>query len=248
MMIFTIIRHELRRLYTSPFAWGLMALVQFLVAIFFFIILNQYLQLNDPNSMLGISNTVVAGTLQTAGFIMVLLLPFLSMRFFSEEQRGKTLALLFSSPISITELVLGKYLSILIYLYTLILLIALMPISLALGTSLDLGLLVSGVLALVLLTTLISSIGIFISTLTPQPVIASAGTFAICFFLWVVHMAGASASTTVNAILSYLSLFNHYNNLIAGIVSSVDLIYFLLLSIAFISLSVWRLDAMRSTQ
>jgi ABC-2 type transport system permease protein len=247
-MIFSIARHELQRLYTSPFAWGLMALIQFLLAVFFFIILNQYLQLENPGNTLGISNTVVAGTIQTAGFIMILLLPFLSMRFFSEEQRSKTLTLLFSSPVSITELVLGKYLSILFYLYSLLLVISLMPLSLSFGTSLDLGLLASGVLALILLVTLVSSIGVFVSTLTSQSMIAASGTFAICFFLWIVHMAGDSANSTVNTILAYLSMFNHYNNLVAGIVSATDIIYFLLLSAAFISLSIWRLDAMRSTQ
>lgn len=233
--------NELRRLFKSPLAWIILAIVQFLVAIFFYLLLSQFM--GAANSGQGLTATVVAGILQISGIILLLVSPLLTMRLFSEEYRIGTIKLLLSSPVSITELVLGKYIGILVFYLSILVMIALMPISLMAGTELDLGQLLSGLLGLALLVSAFAAIGLFISTLTAQPSVAAISTFGVLFVLWIINAAGNSASEQMAQVFSYLSLLRHFDNLLDGLFNSVDVIYYLLVSISFIILSIWRLDA-----
>jgi len=110
MNIIHIANHELRRMFKSPLAWVILAVVQFLLAIFFLILLNQFMSPSPWHAGRGLTEIVVAGLLQIAGIIILMVTPFITMRLFSEERGTGTIKLLFSSPVTITELVLGKYL------------------------------------------------------------------------------------------------------------------------------------------
>lgn len=246
MIILDIAVTELRRMFQSPLAWIVLGVVQFLLALFFFILLSRYLEPNTWTAARGLTEIVVAGTLQIAGIVLLLVAPFLTMRLFSEEQRAGTLVLLFSAPVTLTELVLGKYLGVLIFLLGMLALIALMPLSLLLGTELDLGQTAAGLLGLALLMAAFAAIGLFVSTLTDQPALAAVGAFAVLFILWIIHVAGYTGNESMTAVFAYLSLLRHYDNLLDGYFSSVDVVYYLLLVATFLVLSVWRLDARRT--
>ena len=240
--IFHIATHELRRLFKSPLAWILFAVVQFLLAIFFLLILGQYI---DPAAATlfanyGVTEIVVVGLLQIEGIILLLITPFVTMHTFSEERQTGSMKLLLSSPVSITELVLGKYLG--SYLFLLLGLIALMPLSLLMGTELDLLQLLAALIGLVLLTSSFAAIGLFVSSLTSHPAVAAISTFGVLFVLWIMNMAGNTGTALFSEILTYASLLNHYHHLLDGIFNSADVIYYLLVSSVFIILSIWRLD------
>lgn len=245
MIIFHIAHNELRRMFQSPLAWVVLAAVQFLLAMFFFLLLARYLEPNPWAAGRGLTEVVVSGTFQIAGIVMLLVSPFLTMRLFSEEQRGGTMPLLLSSPVPLTQLVLGKFLGMFIFQLCMLFMIALMPLALELGTSLDPGEVAAGLLGLALLLAAFAAIGMFVSTLTSQPAVAAIGGFAVLFVLWIIHMAGRSGSERVGGVFEYLSLLRHFNNLLDGFFNSADVIYYLLLTALFISLSVWRLDAVR---
>jgi len=242
--IFHIATHELRRLFKSPLAWILFAVVQFLLAIFFLLILGQFI---DPAAAslfanYGVTEIVVVGLLQIAGIILLLITPFVTMHTFSEERQTGSIKLLLSSPISLTELVLGKYLGVMCYLFLLLCFIALMPLSLLMGTELDLLQLLAALIGLVLLTSSFAAIGLFVSSLTSQSAVAAISTFGVLFVLWIMNMAGNTGTEQFREILTYASLLNHYHNLLDGIFNSTDVIYYLLVSSVFIILSIWRLD------
>jgi len=245
-MIFRIAAFELRRLFLSPLAWLLLATIQFLAAMFFYVLLSRYLNATEPHGAHGITEVVSAGMLQITGLVVLMISPFLTMHLFSDERRSGTINLLFSSPVSVTELVLGKYLGVSAFLFLALAMIALMPLSLLPGTRLDLGMLAAGLLGLALLMLSIAAIGLFISTLTKRPVIAAGVTFGVLFLLWIIHIAGHSAHGTAASVFLWLSMLAHYNRLLGGLVSSVDIAYYLLLAAAFLALSIWRLDAMRT--
>ncbi len=242
-IIFHIAGNELRRLFKSPMAWIILAIVQFLLAVFFYLLLSQFM--SPANNGQGLTVTVVAGMLQIAGIIMLLVSPLITMRLVSEEHRLGTIKLLLSSPVSITELVLGKYIGIIVFYLCMLAMITLMPVSLMPGTDLDLGQLLSGLLGLALLMSAFAAIGLFISTLTSQPGTAAISTFGVLFILWIINVASNNATEHMAQIFSYLSLLHHYDNLLNGIFNSVDVTYYLLVSISFIILSIWRLDAQR---
>ena len=242
--IFHIAGHELKRLFKSPLAWVLMAVVQFVLAIFFLLMLSQFIDLIrvSGSADYGVTEIVVVGLLQIAGIILLLITPFVTMHTFSEERQTGSIQLLLSSPISITELVLGKYLGVVSYLFLLSGLIALMPLSLLMGTELDLFQLLSAISGLVLLTSSFAAVGLFVSSLTSQSAVAAISTFGVLFVLWIMTLAGNTGSEFFREILTYASLLNHYHQLLDGIFNSADVIYYLLVSGVFIILCIWRID------
>ncbi len=242
--IFHIATHELKRLFKSPLGWIIFAVVQFLLSTFFLLILSQFV---DPAAAplfanYGATEIIVVGLLQIAGIILLLITPFVTMHIFSEERQTGSIKLLLSSPISITELVLGKYLGILAYLFLLLALIALMPLSLLMGTEIDLLQLLSALLGLALLTSSFAAIGLFVSSLISQSAVTAISTFGVLFVLWIMSMAGNTGTELFKEILAYASLLNHYHHLLGGIFNSADVIYYLLASGMFVTLSIWRLD------
>ena len=246
--ILTVATHELGRLFKSPLAWVILAVVEFLLAIFFLILLNQFMNPGPWFAGRGATEIVIAGLLQISGIVILLVTPFITMRIFSEERRTGTIKLLLSSPVTITELVLGKYLGTLVFLVVLLALITLMPLSLLLGTPVDFLQVAAGLLGLFLLMASFAAIGLFISTLTSQASIAAITTFGVLFMLWIINLASTTGGEIFRAIFSYLSLLKHYNSLINGVFNSADVIYYLIICITFIVLSIWRLDGERRHQ
>jgi len=175
-----------------------------------------------------------------------MVVPLLTMRFISEERRNRSIALLFSAPVSMTEIILGKYLGLLGFLLLATLLISLMPLALLLGGPLDMGLLLAMILALFLLLASFAAIGLFLSTLTIQPTIAAISTFGALLLLWIIDWAGEQVNESVTSgLLEYLSILRHFESLSRGLFSSADVIYFLLFITVFLVLGIRRLDADR---
>ena len=247
-MIFTLAARELRSLFLSPLAWVILAVITGLCAYFFLLYIDLYLQLQPrlaavPNGP-GITDIIVAPLYSTAATVLLLVTPLLTMRLISEERRGQTLSLLISAPVSMSEIILGKFLGVFSFVLILLALIAAMPLSLLAGGSLDIGLWASGLLGLILLLASFCSIGLYISTLTTQPTVAAIATFGVLLLLWILNLA----STTGNGggeVFAYLSLLSHYQPLLRGVFSSTDIIYYLLFIGSFLVLSVRRLDADR---
>ena len=246
--IVAIAGHELKRIFRSLLAWVILAVVEFLIAVLFLILLNQFLNPAPWLAGRGVTEVVAAGLLQISGIIFLLVTPFITMRSFSEERRTGTIQLLYSSPVTLTELVIGKYLGIMGFLLVQIFLVALMPVSLTMGTSIDLVQLGSGLLGLLLLVASFTAIGVFVSTLTSQPAVAAIVTFGILFMLWIINLAAGTGSESFRIIFMYLSPLNHFNNLIDGLFKSTDVIYYLIILVTFNALSIWRLDAERIHQ
>jgi ABC-2 type transport system permease protein len=210
------------------------------------VLLSRYLESAEWTAGRGMTEIVVAGMLQIGGIVMLLVSPFITMRLFSEERRSGTLDLLLSSPVSLTQLVLGKYLGVLLFLGLMLAMIALMPLSLLAGTSLDMGQVAAGFLGLGLLMASFAAVGLFASTLTEQPAVAAVASFAALFVLWIIHIAGHSGSDRMAGVFAYLSLLRHFDSLLDGFFSSVDVVYYLLLIGTFLALAVWRLDSVRT--
>ena len=242
--IILIAGNELRRFFKSTLAWIILAIIQFLVAIFFYMPLVMYLQ--PASTASGLTDAVVSTMYGFAAYIILIMSPLLTMRLISEERQLGTIRLLFSSPISITEIVLGKFLGITIFYLLILLMITLMPLSLLFGTQLDLGQIASSLVGLFLLMTSVASIGLFLSSLTSSPAMAAISTFGTILFLLIIKIGGTNSSSEVALVFSYLSIDKHYNNFLSGLFNSVDIFYYIILTVFFIILCIWRLDAERT--
>ncbi len=243
MMALTIAGRELRSLFLSPLAWAILGVIQLILALLFLALLDQYINDIQPRfagfeQMPGVTDFVVTGLFQNAGVILLMVIPLLTMRLISEERRNRTLSLLFSAPVSMTEIVLGKYLGVLAFLLIMVGMLALMPMSLLAGGGLDFGKLAACALGLSLLVAGFAALGLFMSTLSNQPTVAAISTFGALLLLWIINWSRSGAG----GVLEYVSMLHHYDSLLSGLVSTEDLLYFILFILAFIVLSIHTLD------
>ena len=143
-----------------------------------------------------------------------------------------------------TEIVIGKYLGVLAFFLILLGLLALMPLSLLVGTELDTGKLAAGMLGLILVVAAFSAIGLYMSALTEQPTVAAVTTFGLLLLLWIVDMAGDS-DIRGGSTLAQLSMQRHYEPLLKGLLNSTDVAYYLLVILLFTGFTIRRMDAIR---
>ena len=244
--MWAITLRELRSMFLSPLAWTLLAVLQVILAWIFLVQVEEFLEIQPRLAKLatapGITDLVATPLLNAASLIILLLIPLLSMRLFSDEYRSGTFSLLLSAPISTTAIVMGKYLALIIFLAVTVMLTAAMPLSLLLGGNLDLGKLTAGVLGLELALAAFAAIGLFFSSITSRPTLAATSSYGLLLFLWIINLA-SGAEGKGSMLFAWISPITHLRNMFSGLVTSMDLIYFLLLIISFLALCVKQLNS-----
>lgn len=244
--VLTIAHTEARRIFVSPLAWTVLAVMQGILGIVFLLLLIEYAQNpngRDPYS--GLADYIGNGLFGFATLVLLLIMPLLTMRLFAEERKSGSLTLLLSAPVSLVEIVLGKFLGLSAFIAATIMLLAAMPLVLLAGTDLDLGRIAAGLLGLTLLMMAFAAAGLFVSTLTREPTIAAVGSFGLLLAFWMMQVMSTRAGV-IGDILGYLALVSHFENLRRGIFSSADVVYYLLFTGLFLWLAVLRLDAERN--
>jgi ABC-2 type transport system permease protein len=240
-MIRLLALRELRSLFAMPSTWFILAVLQFIFAWFFLARLEAFLEIQPQLAQLanppGVTTTVAAPMFNTVALLLMMLVPMFTMRLIAEERRNQTLALLLSAPLSGRHIVLGKFLGLLIFLVVLMTGVPLMLCTLALGTDLDHGLLLSNILGLLLLTASYIALGLYISALTTQPIIAAIGAFAVLIGLWLADIGAAAEDSPWHSI----SPFNHFQNFNNGLLDSSDAAFFVLFTAVFLLLTMKRL-------
>ena len=246
--ILNIARTELKRIFLSPLAWAVLAVVQFIMGFVFINLLVDYANNAgmQPDDTIGVSDYVAGSLYGFATILLLLVMPLMTMRLFAEERKGNTLVLLTSAPVSITEIVLGKFLGLLGFVLAIVVLMAAMPLSLHWSTNLDWGRVAAGLLGLFLMMMTFGAAGLFVSSLTREPTIAAVGSFGLLLVIWLLNILGYNDSIPFRELFNYLSLIGHYDSLRRGIFNSADIVYYLLFSGLFLWLTVQRLDMERN--
>ena len=240
-MIRLLALRELRSLFAMPSTWFILAVLQFIFAWFFLARLEAFLEVQPQLAQLanppGVTITIAAPMFNTIALLLMMLVPMFTMRLIAEERRNQTFALLLSAPLSGARLVLGKFFGLLIFLAVLITGVPLMLYTLALGTAIDHGLLLSNMLGLLLLTASYAAVGLYISALTTQPVIAAIGALAVLVGLWLADIGAAAEDSPWH----FVSPLNHFQNFNAGLLDSSDAAFFVLFSAVFLLLAIRRI-------
>jgi len=244
-MILTIASREFKTLFLSPLAWTVLAILQCILAYIFLTQLETFNIIQPKLAAIenapGLTDIIVTPLYGNAAIILLLVTPLLTMRVICEERRNKTLSLLLSAPVSNVDIIIGKYLGILGLLLLMVFLITLMPLSLLAGGELDAGKLFANLLALLLLVIAFVATGLYMSCIAGHPTVAAMGTFGILLLLWILDWTtGMKAQRS--ELFEYLSILRHFQNLQSGLISSVDVGYFLLFTATFIVLSIRSLD------
>lgn len=244
-MIATIVRKELKVLFTSPLAWTLLALTQLVLTWIFLGRLDAFLEIQSQLIQIanppGITEIIIAPVFSMAAIVLLMVTPLLTMRLLAEESRNNTLVLLLSAPVSVTDIILGKFLSLIIFFFIMIALLAALSISLLVGGTLDLGLLLTNVLGLLLIAACFVSLGLYVSSLTVHPAIAAAGALGLLLGLWVIDIVASD----VDSIARNISLLKHYEHFNRGMIDTFSLAYFILFIVTFLVLTIHHMNGER---
>lgn len=247
----TIALRELRSMFLSPLAWTLLAVLfaitayMLMAAVFHYQLQQMQSQAFGQAAQLSLTDWTIAPMLGNTAILLLLIMPMLTMRLFADEKRRGTWAAIASSPLSPMEIILGKYLGLMLFLGIVVILLALPIFLLYLFGSPDFGQTLSGLVGLFLLSAAFGAVGLAASSATDNPIVAALASFGILLLLWVASWMGDSGGSSMGVILGYLSLTNHYQNFLTGVISSTDLIYFLLLAAAGLLFAQQRLMAER---
>ena len=176
---------------------------------------------------LNVNQMVLAPTFQNITIFFLLLLPALTMRLFAEEKKMGTDELLFTSPLSVAQIIGGKYLAALIMLALMLALSAVSVVFTFLYGNPELAPVLSGYLGLFLMGAAFMAIGLFFSALTESQVVAVIVPMGLNLLFYILSWAASTAHGALKGLLDYLSFLQHFDGPIRGVLDSKDLVYFL---------------------
>jgi len=253
-MILTIAAKELKALFASPLAWMVLTAVQVIVGYAFLKRLDDFLQIQPQLVQLasppGLTELVATPLFAMTAIVLLFAAPLLGMRSIAEERRNQTMVFLTSAPVSITQIVLGKFLGIAGFLALFVALVAAMPLALAPSASLDYGLIASLCAGLLLLAAGFAAVSLYVSSLTTYPMAAAFGAFATLLLMVLMGEAAGDGLRARGwhlpaALAQVFSPLKNFEPLGKGVIDTYAIACSLLLAIVFLVLTVRRLEALR---
>ncbi|MCC7186286.1 MAG: ABC transporter permease subunit [Acidobacteria bacterium] len=245
--ILTIAGKELRGYFVSPMGWVVMGFFALLFGYFFYAHLDYFVSesMRSQGMPVNINQGMIRGVLGNASVITLFLLPMITMRTYAEEKRSGTIELLLTSPITDIQIVLGKFLGAIGF-YAALLGVTLLNIAIlfVFGNP-ELMPVVTGYLGLFLQGSCLISLGLFISSTTKNQVVAGAATFVVALLLWIVSWLGSSFGPNTAAVLSYLSITEHFDDFSKGVIDTKHALYYLSVIAFGLFLTVKSVDTER---
>jgi len=223
---------ELRGYFASPIAWSLMGLFAFIFSWFFMTYVTYFVQQSAGSqfggpAQMNVNMQLIRPLLSNASVLVLFLLPMVTMRTYAEEKRSGTIELLLTSPITDLEIILGKFLGAVgLYLGLLAVTLVYVGILFVYGDP-EWRPVVTGVLGLLLLGGCFISLGLFISSLTKNQIVAGAGTFVVALLFWIINWMADGAGPTTAAVLSYLSITEHFDDFGKGVIDTKHVVFYL---------------------
>ncbi len=232
--VWAICKKEIKSYFTSPIAYVAITVFLILVGFFFQSLIwwfnTQSMQMaQNPyyQQQMNINQMVFSPLFHNISIILLLMIPLLTMRLFSEEKKIKTDELLYTSPISINQIILGKYLASLFVLLVMMLLTSLLTILTFVYGNPEVKPILVGYLGLFLMGAAFMAVGIFFSSVTENQIVAAVLTFGSLLLFWVLNWASYSAAGIWKEVLNYVSFFQHFDDMTKGILDTTDLVYYI---------------------
>jgi len=232
--IWVVAQKELRTYFTSPIAYVIITVFLLLVGFFYYNILlwfnaqaMQMAQNQYYSQQININQMVYQPLFNNISIILLLMLPLLTMRLFSEEKKIGTEELLYTSPISVNQIILGKFLASLLVLLAMLALTGLLSLFSFLYGNPEVAPILNGYLGLALMGAAFLAIGIFFSSLTENQIVSAILTFGALLLFWIINWASSSAIGFWKDVLNYVSFFQHFENMSQGILDTTDIVYYL---------------------
>jgi len=225
---------ELYSYFVSPMAYVVAAVFLLINGFIFFLILEN-----------GFAEPNLQPLLPTTAFILLLVIPVLTMRLLAEERGTGTVELLMTFPITDTQVILGKYLAtMVVYVLMLVPTLVYVVVLKVYGNS-EWGPLLSAYLGLLLLGGAFVAVGMFSSSLTRNQIIAGVVGIGILLLLWVMGAASGVLGSRMSSFLSYLSLSDHFQNFGQGVIDLKDVVFYLSFIVGALFLTVRIFESAR---
>ncbi len=231
--ILALAQKEFRSYFASPIAYVIVGLFALLFGWFFVAGLAYFAQISIQMTQFGggppsinVNELLVRPLLGNATVLLLLVLPLITMRTYAEEKRSGTIELLLTSPLTDFQIILGKFLGAMA-LYTLMLAVTLIDIGmLFMYGNPEWQPIATGYLGLWLMGGSFISIGLLLSSLTKNQIVAGMLTFAVILLFYVMSWMSNSVGPTGQTILSYLSVVEHFDDFSKGVIDTSDLAYY----------------------
>jgi ABC-2 type transport system permease protein len=233
---------EIKSFFGSPIGYLVIALFLIINGLFLWVFEGEYNILNS-----GFADLTPFFTI--APWVLIFLIPAVTMRSFSDERKQGTLELLLTKPLSLWQIVNGKFLGAFI-----LIVLALIPTLLyvyvisSLGMpegNIDFGSIMGSYFGLLFLIAAYTSIGIFASTLSENQIVAFIVSVFLCFFFYFVFNGLAIYLPTLENFISSIGMENHFKSMSRGVLDTRDIIYFVSITIAFLSFTVFKLKSLK---
>jgi ABC-2 type transport system permease protein len=251
-----IVERELRAYFSSPIAYVVLTIFLLLSGFFFNITLQQVLdfslrramqgaqfgQTPPPMDMPGMISQSFLGSLSV---ILLFIIPMITMALFSEEKKRGTIELLLTAPITDAQVVLGKFFAAGAF-FTILLLFTWIPMAaLYIYGRPASGPILTAYLGIFLYGLSLVAVGLFLSSLTENQIIAAILGFGASLLLWLVDVPAARAEATTKAVLSYLSILSHLDDFLKGVLSTSNIIFYVSLILVGLFLTYRSIDSLR---
>ena len=239
----SIVLREIKSFFGSPIGYLVIAIFLIINGLFLWVFEGEYNILNT-----GFADLTPFFTL--APWIIIFLIPAVTMRSFSDEKKQGTLELLLTKPLSIWQIVNGKFLGAL-----LLIVMAIIPtfIYVAIISSLgmpegniDMGSTIGSYFGLLFLIAAYSAIGIFTSTLSDNQIVAFIVSVFLCFFFYLGFEGLATVVPNMSPIIAALGMQDHFKSMSRGVLDTRDILYFTSITVVFLSFTVYKLKSFKS--
>ncbi|MCO6149413.1 gliding motility-associated ABC transporter permease subunit GldF [Flavobacterium sp. NRK1] len=237
-----LLLREIKSFFGSPIGYLVIAIFLLLNGLFLWVFEGDFNILNSGFADLSPFFTI-------SPWILIFLIPAVTMRSFSDEKKQGTIELLFTKPLSVWEIVNGKFfgaltLIVLALLPTIIYVIVISWLGSPQG-NIDMGSTLGSYFGLLFLIAGYTAIGIFTSTLSDNQIVAFIVSVFLCFIFYF-GFEGASVYTgNLNNFVANLGMDYHYRSISRGVIDSRDIIYFLSITVFFMSLTVFKLKSIK---
>jgi len=232
--IWSIVKKEIRSYFSSPIAYVVLFGFQLLVGYFFYSLVwwfnSQAMQMSQNPAyyqQINVNQMVFSPLFHNMSIILILVAPLLTMRLLSEEKKNGTDELLFTSPLSVVQIVLGKYFAALFMLIVMLTLTAVLSVFVFAHGNPELAPWLTGYLGLFLMGATFIAIGLFFSSLTENQIVSAFLTFCTLLLFLVLNWVSASGTAVWQKVFGYLSFSQHFDDLTRGILDTKDLVYYL---------------------
>ncbi len=233
--VLTIAGRELKSYFVSPIAYVVLTGFLLLGGWFFFnllarfnLLLTIYSAQQNPQVLqrLNLNEFVIAPLLHNLSVVLVILVPVITMRTLAEEKKAGTYELLLTSPLRVSEIVLGKFLGSFVFVAIMVALTGVYPLILFAYGNPETGVVLGGYLGLLLLATAFVAVGVLTSSFTENQIIAAVSCLVSLLLLYIIAWPADNAGETIGALLRYVSLTEHFAQMVKGVIDSTDLVYF----------------------